>query len=94
MVTAADGSEAIRVYRDCGASIDAVLLDVTMPHMNGERAWRALRELDPEVRVVLSSGYPEREVTRPLAGEEGLLFVHKPYLKQALVERIREALRA
>jgi signal transduction histidine kinase len=92
VVGAADGVEAVRLYRECGESIDAVLLDVTMPHMGGEQAWRALRELDPNVRVVLSSGYPEREVTRPLAAEESLLFVHKPYVKQALLERIREAL--
>ena len=94
VLSACDGVEALRVYREHGEGIDAVLLDVTMPHMNGERAWRALREIDPAVRVVLSSGYPEREVSRSLRGEEGLLFVHKPYEKRDLVERMREALGA
>ena len=41
---------------------------------------------------MLSSGYPEREATGQLAGEKGLYFVRKPYQKQDLIERLREAL--
>ncbi len=92
VIAAADGAEAVRLYQERGHAIDAVLLDVTMPQMSGERAWRALRSLDPEARVILSSGYPESEAIRTLSGEKDVFFVRKPYEKRTLVQRVREVL--
>ena len=73
-------------------NITLVLLDLTMPHMNGEEAFRALREMDPGVRVVLSSGYSESELTARFAGKGPSGFVQKPYTLSVLREKLRAAL--
>ena len=56
-----------------------VLLDLTMPHMDGEETFRELRLINPEVRVVMSSGYTEQDITSRFAGKGLVGFVQKPY---------------
>jgi CheY-like chemotaxis protein len=92
VLTAADGREALSLYAQHRDEIALVLLDLTMPHMDGEETFRELRLLDPQVPVVLSSGYSEQEVTSRLAGQNVAGFVQKPYTLELLRERLREAL--
>jgi len=93
VLTAADGAEALSVYAEHRGEISVVLLDLTMPRLSGEETFRGLRALDPEVRVVMSSGYTEQDIAslfadgRPPAG-----FVQKPYTLVELRERLRMAL--
>ena len=61
--TAADGREALEVFRDRAADVRVVVLDLTMPHLNGEEVLRELRRLHPGVRVILSSGFSEKQAT-------------------------------
>jgi len=89
---AADGRQALQIYSQHLGEISLVLLDLTMPHMDGEETFRELRLLDPQVPVVLSSGYSEQEVTSRLAGQNVAGFVQKPYTLELLRERLREAL--
>lgn len=89
VITAADGREAVEIYRERGDEIRAVLLDLTMPHMDGEEAFRALRQIDPGVRVVLSSGYTEHDIVSRFAGKGLAGFMPKPYTMQGLRERLR-----
>jgi CheY-like chemotaxis protein len=89
VITAGDGREAVEIYRTLGHEIALVLLDLTMPHMNGEEAFRELRRIDPGVRVILSSGYSEHEIAARFAGKGLAGFIQKPYQ----VARLREALR-
>ena len=63
-----------------------------MPRMDGEEAFRELRRIDAGVRVVLSSGYTEQDVTRRFAGEGLAGFIQKPYLFTALRDTLRAAL--
>ncbi len=79
VVTAADGKEAIAAYRERQADIDVILLDLTMPRMNGEEAYRELRKIDPAVRVVLASGYSESDVSARFAGKGLAGCLQKPY---------------
>lgn len=89
VLTANDGREALRIYRDQGKEIDLVLLDLTMPNMNGEAAHRELRRLDPGVRVILSSGYTEQDVAMRFERKHAVRFLQKPYTLAALRDCLR-----
>ena len=78
VVTAGDGKDALQKYRE-HADISLVILDLTMPHMDGEQCFRELRQLDPGVKVIMSSGFNEHEVSQKFAGKGMAGFVQKPY---------------
>ncbi len=84
VMTARDGMEAVEVFRRDPSAVDLVLMDVTMPRMDGKQAFRALRELRADTPVILSSGYHELESVQKLR-EEGLAaFIQKPYQLEEL----------
>jgi two-component system, cell cycle sensor histidine kinase and response regulator CckA len=87
--TAVDGRSALSLYRQHQAEIDLVLLDLAMPRMDGHETLRALQEIDPEVRVLLSSGYGEQEAALGGAAESSAGFLQKPYTVAALLEAVR-----
>jgi len=86
VISAKDGSEALEVYRERRGEISLVLMDLTMPNLNGEETFGELRLIDPQVRVVLSSGFSEQEVTRKFLGKGLAGFVQKPYTLGTLRE--------
>ncbi len=88
VVTAADGREAVEIFQAQGSDIDCVILDLTMPEMGGEEAFRELRRVRSDVRVILSSGYNEQDVTQRFVGKGLAGFVQKPYT----VAKLRESL--
>ena len=88
VITANDGFAALELYR-ARSDISFVILDLTMPQLDGEQTFLGLRELDPEVRVIMSSGYSEQEVTRKFAGMGLLGFIQKPYSMQALQQVVK-----
>ncbi len=92
VMTAEDGLRALEIFRPHAAEIAVVLLDVTMPNLDGAETFREMRRLRPDVRVILSSGYDEREATRKVASEGPAGFLHKPYLPMDLIDRVREVL--
>ena len=92
VVTAADGQEGVEVFAQRKDEIRAVLLDLTMPRMGGEEAFRRLRQLSPDVRVLLSSGYSAQEATSVFAGKGLAGFVEKPFTSALLLEKLRAVL--
>ena len=60
--------------------------------MNGEEVFLALREIDPDVRVILSSGYSEAEATRRFVGQKLASFIQKPYDFESLTKQILNVL--
>ncbi|MBI5014508.1 MAG: response regulator [Deltaproteobacteria bacterium] len=93
VLTAADGQEGVDVFRTHGGEIEAVVLDMTMPRMNGEEVFREMRRLRPDVRVVLTSGYNEQDAINRFT-EHGLAgFIQKPYRSDALLRALHAALR-
>jgi two-component system cell cycle sensor histidine kinase/response regulator CckA len=92
VLLAADGREALEVYGEHRGEIVLVLLDLTMPRMNGEETFRELRRVNPAVQVVMSSGYTENDITSRFAGKGLAGFIHKPYTLALLRERLRAAL--
>lgn len=79
VLTAEDGRQAVNIYRERKEDIDLVLLDLTMPHMNGEEAFRELRQINPKVRVILASGYSENDISSRFAGKGLGGCLQKPY---------------
>ncbi|KAB0664102.1 transporter substrate-binding domain-containing protein [Oryzomonas japonica] len=86
--TARDGMEAVALFKET-PDIAFVILDLTMPHMNGEQCFRELRRIRPDVKVIMSSGYNEQEVTQKFAGKGLAGFIQKPYRLSALQEALR-----
>ena len=91
VLTASDGRDALEVFRDRAADVRVVVLDLTMPHLNGEEVLREMHRLRPGVRVVLSSGFSEQEVSRRFTDGDLAAFLQKPYRPLELVEKVRLA---
>ncbi len=89
VLLAADGEEAVRLFRQHHAEIAVVLLDWAMPVMNGDEALLRMLEIDPAARVLMSSGYAETGTLR--RGGQSLIagFVQKPYTTSHIIERLR-----
>jgi signal transduction histidine kinase/CheY-like chemotaxis protein/HAMP domain-containing protein len=88
VLTAAEGLQAVELYRQRGKEIDLVLMDLTMPHMDGAEAFDELRRLNPDVRVVLASGYSHEDVASRFAGKGLAGVLQKPYT----LAKLRESL--
>jgi len=94
VVVAEDGREAVDKFQANRGNIALVILDLTMPHLDGEACYRELRQIQPDVRVILSSGYNEQDVITRFAGKGLAGFVQKPYTTDELLAKVREALEA
>jgi CheY-like chemotaxis protein len=92
VVTAADGRDAIDKFAANRERIDLVILDLTMPHYDGESCYLELCQLKPGVKVILCSGYDEQAIVSRFSGRGLAGFVQKPYTSGELLARIREAL--
>ena len=90
VLTANDGREGVEVFRANAENIRAVLLDLTMPHLDGEGAFRELRLLRPEVRVLLMSGFNEQEAIIRFVGKGLAGFLQKPFKLENLRVRMKE----
>jgi PAS domain S-box-containing protein len=88
VVMAEDGRQALEVFQRDPERIDVVLLDLTMPRVDGEQCFRELRKLWPDVIVVLSSGYNEQDLIDRFAGEGMAGFIQKPYVLSKLRDRL------
>jgi CheY-like chemotaxis protein len=91
-IVARDGREAIKMFEQHAKEIDVVLLDLTMPHLNGEEVFRELRRMNPAVRVILTSGYSEEDAMSRFAGKGLVDFIQKPYRPGSLIAAVRSAL--
>ena len=92
VLTARNGQEALQIYSKHKEAIDIVLLDMIMPGMSGSHVYDQLKLINPDVRVLLVSGYSrDREATARLASRcDG--FIQKPFKIQDLSRSIRQAL--
>jgi PAS domain S-box-containing protein len=91
-ILAADGVEAVARVKEHQGHLRLILLDMTMPRMNGVECLKAIRELDPEVPVLMTSGYSQNESTSELAGLHFNGFLEKPYSLSSLKAKMREIL--
>ncbi|MGC4122595.1 MAG: response regulator [Myxococcales bacterium] len=92
VLTAASGAEALSILEKERSRIGLVLLDMVMPGMSGAEAFRRLRGLRPDLRVLLVSGYADSEEARALLREPHVGFLAKPYRLEELSAKIRDVL--
>ncbi|MES0372180.1 MAG: PAS domain S-box protein [Mariprofundaceae bacterium] len=87
---AVDGIEGVEMFNQHHDRITAVLLDMTMPKMNGEDAFSEMCRIDPDVKVILSSGYNEQDATNRFSGKGLAGFLQKPYTAEELAEKLKD----
>jgi two-component system cell cycle sensor histidine kinase/response regulator CckA len=92
VLLAADGREALDLYAAHAREIDGVLLDMTMPRMNGVECFRSLRRDHPQARVLLMSGYTEQDATGRFDSTGLAGFVQKPFAARTLLETLERSL--
>lgn len=92
VITAHDGLEALEFYSTHQDKIDLVLLDMTMPKMDGARLLKELINMNPQLKAVMYSGYGHPAAVGELLNNGSRKFLHKPYRPEELVRTVREAL--
>lgn len=92
VLEAADGVEAVRLFREHHEKIAGVVLDLKMPRMDGKQAYQELKRISAAVPVVLVSGYAEQDALAGLAQETPAGFLQKPYRLSTLRETLRQVL--
>ncbi len=92
VLTCEDGCQAVEQYKNDWKNIDLVILDMVMPNMNGKDAFLAMKEINPDIKALLSSGYSITGEARSIlkAGING--FIQKPYRRVELSKKIAEIL--
>jgi PAS domain S-box-containing protein len=93
VILANDGREGVARFSEKRAEIVAILMDLTMPAMDGVDAFREIRNIDEEVPVLLMSGYNEQDAVMRFAGKGLAGFVQKPFTVEMLRERLMSVLR-
>ena len=91
---AADGGEAVEVYREHHESIDCVILDLNMPVLDGEEAFQELKVIQRDVRVLLTSGYAEQSVLDRFEGAGLWGVLQKPIRASTLLNKINSTVTA
>jgi PAS domain S-box-containing protein len=87
-----DGESGLAYFRDHWREIDVVILDLVMPRMNGAAAYRAMKAINPDVKVLLCSGYTADGAARELLADGAQGFVQKPFHPAELSAKIAKLL--
>ncbi|MEO5802653.1 MAG: PAS domain S-box protein [Verrucomicrobiota bacterium] len=93
VMTAADGREGVETFRANQEKISAVILDMTMPHLNGEEAFREIRRIRSDAKVLLVSGYNEQDAIDRFAGRGLDGFLQKPFKPDELRDKLKTILK-
>jgi CheY-like chemotaxis protein len=88
VITAVDGQDGIVIFSQRQEEIQLVILDMSMPGMDGIETLHKLRQMNPEVHVILSSGYSQQQIAPELMVNGRTGFLAKPYNVDSLVNKI------
>jgi CheY-like chemotaxis protein len=92
VLTAHDGQQAVDIYRQFGERISIVLSDMGLPKLGGWEVFRQMKEMNPNVRCILASGYFDPELRAQMVREGAVDFVQKPYIPNVILARIGETI--
>lgn len=91
-IGAMSGQDGLKIFRKHHQSIDLVILDMNLPGMDGAEVLRLLRQVKPQVKVIISSGYDERDIERQLGDQPLPTILRKPFTAQMLLDRVKNEL--
>ena len=91
-ITSSDGADAVRTFRERSDEIDLVLMDLTMPNMDGVAAMQELRRIKPGIKIILSSGFNEQEIDERISSQNPSGFIRKPYSMRNLEAELRRVM--
>jgi len=92
VLSASDGTEALAIYAQRGAEIDLVLTDVMLPHFDGTALTRTLRKMNPDVKIIASSGNGQDVRLAELRSLHPQAVLMKPYTQEQLLKTLRRTL--
>ncbi len=90
VLLACDGQEGVEVFENNCGEIDLVILDMNMPVMGGRETFKRIKEIDPQVRALLATGFSMTKDTQDILDEGFVGYITKPFTIQQLSEKIRE----
>ncbi|MCP3967163.1 MAG: response regulator [Lentisphaerae bacterium] len=92
VLLAENGLDAVQIYRDNPDEVDLVLLDMIMPKQGGHQTFFQIRAIDPEAKILLSSGYVSQEEVNDLLQQGAKGFLPKPHRLASMANEIRRIL--
>ena len=92
VLAAASGKSGVDIYQDAGEQIQVVILDMIMPDMGGFESFNRIRQLNPDARIVLASGYSLSEEVMELLSSGGVEFLQKPFSEDQLWQKIEKTM--
>ena len=88
--TAANGQAGVQLYAQNQSEIKLVILDLSMPGLSGEDTLRQLKAINPNVKVILSSGYSKNDISPLISQQSQVSFLAKPYKIDTLLNKVME----
>jgi two-component system cell cycle sensor histidine kinase/response regulator CckA len=92
VLTARDGFEAVEIYKRSKDTIALVLSDMGLPGIGGWEVFRQIRQITPDVKVILSSGFLDSSVREEMIRAGAKDFIQKPYVADLIIAKIRDIL--
>ncbi len=92
VITAADGQSAIELYKGNQDGIDLVILDYTMPRLSGVETLQGLQMLNPDVKVIVSSGFDSKGPVKELLEMGALDSIQKPFRMKTMIDLVKNVL--
>ena len=92
VIPASGGEEALALFKSSSEKFDLVILDMLMPHLSGEEVFAELKHLDPDVRVLIISGYTTEDSIQNVLNNGGRGFIQKPFTIEDLSRKVRACL--
>ena len=92
VMLAVDGADGVAQFEAHAGELAAVILDLTMPTMSGEEALRRMRDVRPDIPVVVTTGLDEGDARSRFADSETAVFIQKPYRPGELLVKLRDVI--
>jgi DNA-binding NtrC family response regulator len=92
VLLAENGLDAVEIYRENPNEVDLVLLDMVMPKLGGHQTFYKIKELDPDAKILLSSGYVSEEEVNDLLEQGAKGFLPKPHRISKMAQEVRRIL--
>ncbi len=92
VLTAANGKDALKLYEEKRDKISLVILDLIMPEMGGQECLEELHRIDPDLKIMVTSGYPLHGPTKEAIASAACGYVGKPYSMKEILRQVREVL--